>query len=77
MPALRKSKTVPVVDTSRQIAAILGLIVSMVGGCLALAYKSAWAMIFVGVATFGYALSPQKPASDAEKVERGPQYGRS
>jgi hypothetical protein len=66
MRALDKSKTAPVVDTSRQIAAILGLIVTMVGGCLTLAYKSAWVMIFLGVVIFGYALfSPQKRNSNS------------
>jgi hypothetical protein len=65
MCALDKSKTVPIMDTSRQIATILGLIVTMVGGCLTLTYKPAWVMIFFGVATFGYALfGPRKTDTD-------------
>jgi ABC-type polysaccharide/polyol phosphate export permease len=71
MRAVDKSKTVPVVDTARQIAAILGLIVTMLGGCLALGYKPSWVMIFLGVAIFSYALFvPPKSYSDSENVER-------
>lgn len=56
MRALDKSKRVPVVETAHQIAAILGLIVTMLGGCLAVGYKAGWIMMFFGIAMSCYAL---------------------
>jgi hypothetical protein len=52
-------------DASRQIAAILGLIVTMLGGALAVSYMSAYVMVLFGVAMFAYALFA--PRKDAER----------
>jgi hypothetical protein len=56
MRALDADSKVHVADTSHQVAAILGLIVTMVGGCLALTYEPGWVMIFFGIAISSYAL---------------------
>jgi hypothetical protein len=56
MHALDKNKTTPVLDTARQLAAILGLIVTMLGGALAVNYQPAWVMIVFGIAIFSCAL---------------------
>jgi hypothetical protein len=57
-------------DTSRQIAAILGLMVTMVGGALAVSYMSAYVTVLFGVAIFAYALfAPRKGAERSAEAK--------